>query len=213
MWVDSRETRELALRNRLIKGAERWTSNTRDLKPLQPGMRVMIQNQHGAGKISKRWDRTGLVLENMGYNKYRVKIDGSGRVTDRNRQFLRQFSPVTPHQPGPRLESNNNPKPVVQPEYEPVFEPVAPTQQRAQITPETTVPITTPPQPVQITPETTEPTTPVRVASPQPAFPSTPESPSFVTPPSTPITREPSLPPRRSTRISRPPDRFGYEKF
>ena len=158
----------------------------------------MIQNQHGAGKIAKRWDKTGLVLENMGYNKYRVKIDGSGRVTDRNRQYLRQFSPVTSQQPGPRPEPRYIPKPVVEPKYQPVFEPL---------------PVSPPQQQVQIIPDTPVQTTPDQAAPSQPASPSTPESPSFVTPPSTPVTREPSLLPRRSTRISKPPDRWGYEKF
>ena len=73
----------------------------------------MIQNQHGAGKIAKKWDKTGLILEDMGYNKYRIKVDGSGRVTDRNRQFLRQFTPVTTQQPGPRPDTGFIPNPVV----------------------------------------------------------------------------------------------------
>ena len=101
VWMDTREKRELALRERFLKGAERWSRNTRDLKPLQIGQKVLIQNQHGAGKIAKKWDRTGQVVEDLGYNKYRVKVDGSGRVSDRNRQFLRQITPVTPSLPGP----------------------------------------------------------------------------------------------------------------
>ena len=114
VWVDSRETRELALRNRFIRTSERWSSNTRDLRPLQPRMKVMIQNQHGAGKIAKKWEKTGLVLENLGYNKYRIKVDGSGRVTDRNRQYLHQFTPVTSTLPGPRPENQRSfiPEPV-----------------------------------------------------------------------------------------------------
>ena len=76
----------------------------------------MIQNQHGAGKIARKWDKTGLVLEDMGYNKYRIKVDGSGRVTDRNRQYLRQFTPVTTPQPGPRPETSFAPKPVAEPD-------------------------------------------------------------------------------------------------
>ena len=121
VWVDSRETRELALRNRFIRTSERWSSNTRDLRPLQPGMKVMIQNQHGAGKIAKKWEKTGLVLENLGYNKYRIKVDGSGRVTDRNRQYLRQFTPVTSTLPGPRPENQSSfiPEPVAEPAYNP----------------------------------------------------------------------------------------------
>ena len=65
VWVNNRETRELALRNRVIKSSERWSSGTKDLPPLIPGSQVMIQNQHGAGK---KWDKTGLVLKNMGYS-------------------------------------------------------------------------------------------------------------------------------------------------
>ena len=101
VWVNCRETRELAHRERFIRGAERWSRNTRDLKPLNVGNKVLIQNQHGAGKIAKKWERTGQIIESLGYNKYRVKIDGSGRVSDRNRQFLRRITPVTPTMPGP----------------------------------------------------------------------------------------------------------------
>ena len=86
-----------------MKGAERWATHARDLKPLKPGMKVIIQTQHGAGKISKKWDRTRLIIDDLLYNKYRVKVDGSGSVTDRNRQFLRQFTPSTPVQPGRRI--------------------------------------------------------------------------------------------------------------
>ena len=86
-----------------MKGAERWATHARDLKPLKPGMKVIIQTQHGAGKISKKWDRTRLIIDDLGYNKYHVRVDGSGRVTDRNRQFLRQFTPSTPVQPGRRI--------------------------------------------------------------------------------------------------------------
>ena len=84
-----------------MRGHERWTEHTRNLPSLTPGTRVLIQNQHGAGKIAKKWDKSGMILEHLGFNKYRVKVDGSGRVTDRNRQFLRKFTPVTPSLPGP----------------------------------------------------------------------------------------------------------------
>ena len=198
VWVNSRETRELALRNRLIRNAERWSSHTRDLHPLQPGTKVMIQNQHGAGKIAKKWDKTGLVLENLGYNKYRIKVDGSGRVTDRNRQYLRQFSPVTTPQPGPRPDTSYVPTPVAGPESQPFVDP----------------------EPVVQLPEPQLPATPPRqVAYPQPTSPTTPESPSFATPPTTPeppVAIEPPVavePPRRSTRVRNPPDRWSYDKF
>ena len=71
------------MRKRIFKGAERWTEHTKDLPPLAIGSKVLVQNQYGAGKISKRWDKSGMVLEDLGFNKYRIKIDGSGRITDR----------------------------------------------------------------------------------------------------------------------------------
>ena len=49
------------------------------------------------GKAGKRWDRSGVVLEDNGYDKYTVKVDGSGRVIDRNRKYLRSFTPENSH--------------------------------------------------------------------------------------------------------------------
>ena len=162
-------------------------------------MRVMIQNQHGAGKIAKKWDRTGLILENLGYNKYRVKVDGSGHVTDCNRQYLRQFSPITSPQPGPRPTVDHFPKQVEEPAYQPIFEPE---------------PVVAPQQPMQTAPEPHIPSTPITTS--QPPSPTSPESPSFVTPPTTPVANEPPVenqPPRRSTRIRKPIERLTYDKF
>ena len=64
---------------------------------------MYIQNQRGPGKAGKLWDRSGVVLEDKGFDKYAVKVDGSGRITDRNRRFLRAFkSEHEPSIPGPR---------------------------------------------------------------------------------------------------------------
>ena len=90
------------MKHRVHLGMEKWSANTRNLPALKVGQHVNIQNQHGAGKIAKRWDRTGIVVEDLGFNKYRVRVDGSGRVTDRNRQFLRLFKPAkSTFLPGP----------------------------------------------------------------------------------------------------------------
>ena len=167
----------------------------------------MLQNQHGAGKASKRWDRTGLVLDDLGHNKYRVKVDGSGRVTDRNRQFLRQFTPVTQAQPGPR------------PDYYP---PVVDSEPHVSL-PQNPEPVLSNPEPVANVPEPPTPTpgppetptpSPPQTPTPSPsqpvAPPTTSGSPSFVTPPSTPVA---TTPPRRSTRVRKPPVRFGFDEF
>ena len=176
----------------------------------------MIQNQHGAGKTAKRWDRTGLVLEDLGFNKYRVKVDGSGRITDRNRQFLRKFTPVTPSMPGPNPDTGNqqvNPSPT-RSHIPQLFDPTPTSQEQEtpQVVNPPSFPVSSPPTPQRVD---------------VPSTPASPSSPSFITPPSSPmmtpnlpepVNVQPSFPetptlPRRSTRVSRPPDRFGYDKF
>ena len=47
---------------------------------------MFIQNQRAAGNLAKRWDKTEVVLEDMGFDKYMIKVDGSGKVTHRNRR-------------------------------------------------------------------------------------------------------------------------------
>ena len=93
-WRQAWEAKEEALKARFVKSSESLNQHTRLLAPLQIGQRVLVQNQHG--NFPKRWDRTGTVVELMGHDQYRVKVDGSGRLTLRNRRFLRSFVPASP---------------------------------------------------------------------------------------------------------------------
>ena len=61
------------------------------------GAKVFIQNQ--VGNNPRRWERTGTVVETKDHDQYNVKVDGTGRLTLRNRRFLRQFSPIPRAQP------------------------------------------------------------------------------------------------------------------
>ena len=60
---------------------------------MELGQHVMVQNQRSPGSLAKKWDRTGVVVECPGYDKYTIRMDGSGNVTDRNRKYLRAFTP------------------------------------------------------------------------------------------------------------------------
>ena len=111
VWVDNAEKRELAMKKRLYLGLERWSEKTRPQSNLSPGQAVYIQNQRGMGKASKLWDRSGVVLEDNGYDKYTIKVDGSGRVIDRNRKYLRCFTPENSQLlRGPRAHTQDNEK-------------------------------------------------------------------------------------------------------
>ena len=58
------------------------------------GERCFLQNQHGIHP--NRWDLSGIIVDVLPHNKYTVKVDGSGRVTDRNRRYLRLFKHASP---------------------------------------------------------------------------------------------------------------------
>ena len=111
VWIDNAEKRELAMKKRLYLGLERWSEKTRPQSQLSPGQAVYIQNQRGMGKASKIWDRSGIVLEDNGYDKYTIKVDGSNRVINRNRKYLRCFTPENSQLlRGPRTNTQDNEK-------------------------------------------------------------------------------------------------------
>ena len=45
------------------------------------------------------WDKTGSVVEVRQFDQYVVRVDGSGRMTLRNRKFPRKYVPVIPRPP------------------------------------------------------------------------------------------------------------------
>ena len=88
-WRQTLRHREL----QMAKGQEDLSDGdtTRRLTPLQAGARVRVQNT-----TSRRWDRTGIVTEIRPYRQYTVKLDGSGRLSLRNRRHLKISGPPTP---------------------------------------------------------------------------------------------------------------------
>ena len=90
-WILLKQDREKAFQKRHILDMERWSEKTKMLPPLSIGSDVMIQNQ--TGPRAKRWDLSGKVVENLGHESYMIKIDGSGQLSKRRRQFLRLIHP------------------------------------------------------------------------------------------------------------------------
>jgi hypothetical protein len=93
-WRKAWAAKETALNTRFTRTTETLQEHTRALRPLNVGERVFIQNQHGPS--ANKWDKSGTIMECMANDQYRVKVDGSGRLTLRNRRFLRAFKPATP---------------------------------------------------------------------------------------------------------------------
>ena len=92
-WRITAEDREKALARRHAMNVERLNEHVKKLKDLEVGQSVAVQNQYGNHK--KRWGRTGTVVEvGPGPGQYLVKMDGSRKLTLRNRKFLRTFKGV-----------------------------------------------------------------------------------------------------------------------
>ena len=70
---------------------EKLNEHAKVLPLLQIGDHVAIQNQLGNHPL--KWDKHGVIVSVDGFNKYGVKVLGSGRLRNRNRQFLRQYTP------------------------------------------------------------------------------------------------------------------------
>ena len=91
-WQDVARWREMALSSRSTKAQERLSEHARDLPELDIGTHVLVQNQNGNNP--RLWDKRGVIVEVLPFRQYRVMIDGSRRITLRNRKFLRAFTPV-----------------------------------------------------------------------------------------------------------------------
>ena len=103
LWQDAWAAKEEALRTRMSRTTESLSAHCKPLRPLALGEKVFLQNQQGPSP--NKWDRSGVVVESLAHDQYRVRIDGSGRLTLRNRRFLRSYTPVATCAQRPPLSS------------------------------------------------------------------------------------------------------------
>ena len=167
-WLDMWGEREAVMRRRMGEMADAINAKAHDLVPLQIGDCVRVQNQ--TGPLKTRWTRTGVIVEmNLPYDQYLVKMDGSRRITPRNRRFLRKIR-ATDHvyaradqatrpagdapqrDDGPAEVAPRLANPPETPDAQPRGTPAVPTTPPATRWAETA---TTPPRPVIRTPDRT----------------------------------------------------------
>ena len=89
-WATTLREREKAMVKSAEKDKEFYDLHAKQLPYLRVGSQVLIQDP-----ISKRWDRSGIVMERYPYRQYLIKVNGSGRMTRRNRRHLK-YAPSCP---------------------------------------------------------------------------------------------------------------------
>lgn len=90
-WREAWSLKECAMRARFTRSSDSLDLHARPLACLSLGDHVLIQNQHG--QYPTKWDRSGIIVELGKNDQYLVKVDGAGRLTLRNRCFLRRYTP------------------------------------------------------------------------------------------------------------------------
>ena len=98
-WAVTQEYRERTMAMKREADREKWSHKTKDLEMLEIGTPVMIQNQ--TGNNPTKWDKTGVVLENKPHSQVLIRVDGSRRVTLRNRRFVKKLDPGLKRMPNP----------------------------------------------------------------------------------------------------------------
>ena len=86
-WIMAAKQRELLLNTTKQASLKRYNKVSRKLDPLNLQTKVLILSNNK----NPRWNRSGRVVMKLPFRKYRIKLDGSGRVIDRNRRFLRPY--------------------------------------------------------------------------------------------------------------------------
>ena len=91
-WHEAWRAKEEAIRKRLVRSAEKLEEHTKELEPLSQGDLVFIQNQDQSSRDYKKWNRQGTIVTAGKNDQYLVKVHGTGRLTVRNRRFLRKYT-------------------------------------------------------------------------------------------------------------------------
>ena len=102
-WILKAEAREQALAKRHLARQTDLLAHSKPLAPLNLNDTVQVQNQRGSH--ANKWDLSGTVVEVLPFNAYLVKMDGSVRITKRDRQFLKPIIPFN-HQFQPQAHQN-----------------------------------------------------------------------------------------------------------
>ena len=86
-WVLTSMQREELFRDKNEASLQRYNRVSKELFCLKPRTRVLILAQ----EKNPRWTQSGVVVMELPFRRYKVKLDGSGRIITRNRRFLRTY--------------------------------------------------------------------------------------------------------------------------
>ena len=108
-WGEALEERETRLAQHHDEIQLQSAGRRRQRRRLQPGARVWVQDQP-----TKRWSKSGTVVEVHPHRQYAVRMDGSGRISLRTRSHLKEV-PLQQEPPSPCDSPEQQPPEAPQP--------------------------------------------------------------------------------------------------
>ena len=94
-----------------MRSLEKLEEHAKELKALLQGDTVFVQNQDPSSRDFKKWNQQGTIVSVGKYDQYLVKIHGTGRLTVRNRRFIRKYTLRSPYvsseNEAPRISSKD----------------------------------------------------------------------------------------------------------
>ena len=135
-FEEARKVKEL----RTLRRQEKTKNTDREYDQLNIGDPVSIQDQKG--NRPKRWSSTGVVAEVLPNRQYHIIVDGSRRMTTRNRKFLRKIQnqckdyqfPAMPNTPIETATIQTRPEQTTEPKEQSIPEPKTPERIRTNPT-------------------------------------------------------------------------------
>ncbi len=87
-WILTSRQREELYKTKNEAAMRRYNHISTNLSPLHVRDRVLVLTQ----EKNPRWTISGVVVMKLPFRRYKIKLDGSGRIVVRNRRFLRKYS-------------------------------------------------------------------------------------------------------------------------
>ena len=88
-WILTSRQREVLFQKKNSAMLKTYNATSKNLHPLEPRTKVLLLNNNKSKNF--RWNTTGTIVQSLPFRKYKIRLDGSGRIVFRNRKFLREY--------------------------------------------------------------------------------------------------------------------------
>ena len=86
-WELAAKRREVLYRQNDEVVQMAYNTKSKGMRPLKPRTKVLLLTNG----INPHWSASGIVVTSLSHRRYKIRLDGSGRIVVRNRKFLCEY--------------------------------------------------------------------------------------------------------------------------